>query len=153
MKRAIFLSIILITVLWPATISAQSILEKRADLLYENLSYSKAASIYESLYKRYPENGKLIQRLAYCYDKMLNYKKAMLYYSYLVQTEERKPEDYYQYAQLLRINGNIDESKIWLEKYIELTPADQRAVNQYNQLNQLIALKDKIKKADRKSVV
>lgn len=120
--------------------------------MYENFSYSKAAAIYESLYKRYPENGKLIQRLAYCYDKMLNYKKALLYYSYLVQIEERKTEDYYQYAQLLRINGNIDESKIWLEKYIHLAPNDQRAINQYNQLNQLISLKDKVKKVDVKEV-
>jgi outer membrane protein OmpA-like peptidoglycan-associated protein len=134
--------------LWPATISAQSILEKRADLLYENFSYSKAASIYESLYKRYPENGKLIQRLAYCYDKMLNYKKALLYYSYLVQIDERKLEDYYQYAQLLRINGNIEGSKIWLEKYIHLAIDDARAISQYNQLTELIALKDKIKKVN-----
>lgn len=148
MKRAIFLSIVLISVLWPSTASAQSALEKKADQLYENFSYSKAAAIYESLYKRMPQDGKLIQRLAYCYDKMLNYKKALLYYSYLVQIEERKTKDYYQYAQLLRINGNIDESKIWLEKYIHLEPNDQRAINQYNQLNQLIALKDKIKKVD-----
>ena len=148
MKRAIFLSIMLLSGFFPATLSAQFILEKKADQLYENFSYSKAAAIYESLYKRTPQDGKLIQRLAYCYDKMLNYKKALLYYSYLVQIEERKTEDYYQYAQLLRINGNIEESKIWLEKYIHLEPNDQRAINQYNQLNQLIALKDKIKKVD-----
>lgn len=152
MKRAIFLSIILLSVLWPAIVSAQSVLEKKADQLYENFSYSKAAGIYESLYKRTPQDGKLIQRLAYCYDKMLNFKKALFYYSYLVKLDEAKPEDYYQYAQLLRINGNIEESKTWLEKYIELAPNDQRAINQYSQLNQLISLKDKIKKVDIKEV-
>ena len=152
MKRVIFLSILLTAVLWSATLQAQSILEKKADQLYENFSYSKAASIYESLYKRYPENGKLIQRLAYCYDKMLNYKKALLYYSYLVQIDERKLEDYYEYAQLLRIDGRIDESKKYLEKYLDLAPNDLRALNQYNQLNQIITLKDKIKKVDVKEV-
>jgi len=152
MKRVIFLSILFISVLLPATMQAQSILEKKADQLYENFSYSKAAGIYESLYKRYPENGKLIQRLAYCYDKMLNYKKALLYYSYLVQIDERKLEDYYEYAQLLRIDGRIEDSKIWLEKYIDLAPDDVRALNQYNQLNQIITLKDKIKKVDVKEV-
>jgi hypothetical protein len=72
MKRAIILSIILIAVLSPSMFSAQTFLEKRADLLYENMSYSKATGIYESLYKRDPQNGKYIQRLAYCYNSMLN---------------------------------------------------------------------------------
>ena len=148
MKKVILLCIFLITVLLPATLSAQSILKKRADLLYENLSFSKASGIYESLYKRHPENGKIVQRLAYCYGKMLNYKKALLYYSYLVNIDEKSSIDYYEYAQLLRIDGNIEESKIWLEKYIQLVPNDQRAINQYSQIIELITLKDKFKKID-----
>ena len=148
MKKVILLCIFLITVLLPATLSAQSILEKRADLLYENLSFSKASGIYESLYKRHPENGKIVQRLAYCYGKMLNYKKALLYYSYIFNIDEKSSIDYYEYAQLLRIDSNIEESKIWLEKYIQLVPNDQRAINQYSQIIELITLKDKFKKID-----
>lgn len=152
MKRAILLSIILFSILMPMATSAQSALEKKADQYYQDLSYSKAAGVFESLYKKYPQNGKYIQRLAYCYDKMLNYKKALLYYSFLVQVNERKAEDYYKYAQLLRIDGNIEESKKWLEKYIQLVPDDKRAVNQFKQLNELIALKDKFKRIEVKEV-
>lgn len=152
MKRAILLSIILFSILLPVATSAQSIQEKKAESYFQNLSYSKAASVYESLHVKFPQNGKYIQRLAVCYSKILNYKKALLYYSYLIQIEERQMADYYEYAQLLRINGNMEESKKWLEKYIQLAPDDKRAVNQYNQLNELIELKDKIKRIEVKEV-
>lgn len=152
MKRAIFLNIILVFILWPAGVSAQFMLEKRADQLYENMSYSNAASIYESLYTRNPQNGKYIQRLAYCYDKMLNYKKALLYYSYLVQTDQKQVIDYYQYAQLLRIDGKIEDARSWLDKYIHLAPEDKRAVNQYNQLVEFLSLKERISHIEIKEI-
>lgn len=148
MKRAILVSTFLFMILIPVLSSGQSLQEKKADLLYENMAYSKAVTIYESLYKKYPHNGKYIQRLAYCYDKMLNYKKALLYYSYLIQVNERKIGDYYEYAQLLRIDGNIEESKKWLEKYIQLAPDDKRAINQFDKLNELITLKNEVKKIE-----
>lgn len=148
MKRAIFISTFLFMILIPVLSSGQSFQEKKADLLYENMAYYKAVSIYESLYKKYPQNGKYIQRLAYCYDKMNNYKKALLYYSYLMQIDIRRIEDYYEYAQLLRIDGNLEESKKWLEKYILLAPDDKRAINQYDKLNELISLKNEVKKIE-----
>lgn len=152
MKKVIFFKFILIIVLWPSTASAQFMLEKRADQLYENLSYSRAVSAYESLYKRNPENGKYIQRLAYSYEKMLNYKKSLLYYSYLVQTNEKVLPDYYQYAQMLRIDGKIEEAHLWIGKYLQEVPGDQRAVSQYNQLGEFISLKEKIKNVEIKEV-
>jgi len=135
-------------ILIPMLSSGQSLLEKKADSHFENMAYSKAVSIYESLYRKYPLNGKYIQRLAYCYNKMLNYKKALLYYSYLIQANERSIGDYYEYAQLLRIDGNIEESKKWLEKYIELAPDDKRAINQFAKLNELLSLKNEVEKIE-----
>lgn len=152
MKRTIFFNILLVFVLLPGMVSAQFMLEKRADSMFDNLLYSKASSVYESLYKGDPLNGKYIQRLAYCYDKMLNYKKALLYYSYLVQIDERQPIDYYQYSQLLRIDGRIEDARLWLSKYIQLVPEDKRALNQYNQLVEFIALKERIGNIEIKEV-
>lgn len=152
MKRTIFINIILLFVLFPAAVSAQFMLEKRADLMYENLSYSKASAVYESLYKRDPQNGKYIQRLAYCYDKMLNYNKALFYYSSLVHLDKKQPIDFYQYSQLLRIDGNIEDARYWLSKYIQLVPDDRRALNQYHQLVELISLKERIKNVEIKGV-
>ena len=152
MKRIILLSIILVFVHLPFLSEAQSWQEKKADLLYQDMSFGKAVIIYEALYRKYPQDNKYVQRLAYCYDKMLNYKKAMYYYSLLVQFKEKPIADYYEYAQLLRINGNIEEARKWLEKYLQLEPDDQTAQNQYKNLNELVNLKNNINKIEIKTV-
>lgn len=152
MKRAILINTLLFFILISAMASAQSVQERQADLLYQNSAYSEAVIIYESLYNHSPNNGKYIQRLAYCYNKMLNYRKALVFYSLLIQTEQRKNEDYYEYSQLLRIDGKMDESKKWLEKYIGLAPNDMRAINQYKKLNELFTLSNNFSRIEIKQV-
>ena len=143
---------LLATMFISAITSAQSISEKNADRLFENYAYSKAAEIYEILHSDDPENAKYIQQLAYSYDKMLNYKKALSFYSLLVQLDEHKPQDYYEYAQLLRIDGRIEDSKTWLEKYIVVSPGDQRAMKQLESINQLIKLKTNLQSISIKNL-
>ncbi len=127
-----------LSVLFPVSVSAQFNQEKKADQLFESLAYSKAAEIYEKLYQEGNTSPNIVQRLAYSYDKMLDYKKALVYYSKLVQLEEHKAEDFYEYAQLLRIAGQFEDSKKWLEKYIISFPGDQRAKNQLENISKLL---------------
>lgn len=141
-KISTSLVIILLIVLSPAAIYAQFNPEKKADQYFENLAYSKAAAIYEKLYQEGNQSPNIIQRLAYSYDKMLNYPKALEFYSKLVLLNEHKPDDYYEYAQLLRIAGSLEESKKWLEKYIVSIPGDQRAKKQLESINNLLNLKE-----------
>jgi outer membrane protein OmpA-like peptidoglycan-associated protein len=126
------------SVLFPVSIFAQFNQEKKADQLYESFAYSKAAEIYEKLYQEGNTSPNIVQRLAYSFDKMLDYKKALVYYSKLVQLEEHKAEDFYEYAQLLRIAGQFEDSKKWLEKYIISFPGDQRAKNQLENISKLL---------------
>ena len=135
---------ILTMFLLPVNASAQFSPESKADQFYADLAYSKAVEIYEKLYEKDKTNPKYIQRLAYGYDKMPNYPKALKYYSQLVLIEEHQAVDYYEYAQLLRIAGRIEESKSWLEKYIVVLPGDQRATKQLENIKQLIKLKTNI---------
>lgn len=127
-------------ILLPISISAQTAKEKKADLLYENLAYSKAVENYEKLYQLDSTNAKYIQRLAYSYNKMLSYNKAIYYYSRLVQLNKPQPEDFYEYAQLLRIANKIDEYKTWIGKYLAESPGDQRARKQLENINLLLKL-------------
>jgi hypothetical protein len=128
----------------PVITSAQSISEKTADGFFSNYAYSEAAEIYEILHRNELGNAKYIQQLAYSYSKMAEYPRALTYYALLVQLNEHQPQDYYEYAQLLRIAGRIEESKTWLEKYIVVLPGDQRAIKQLASINQLIKLKTNI---------
>lgn len=138
---SIYALMLLLAALFPMAVVAQTSNEKKADELYADFAYSKAAELYEKLYREDAGNSKYIQRLAYSYSKMLNYQKALQFYSLLVQNEIKQPQDYYEYAQLLRISGKIEESKIWLEKYIVLFPGDQRAKKQLEGVNQLLSIK------------
>jgi outer membrane protein OmpA-like peptidoglycan-associated protein/tetratricopeptide (TPR) repeat protein len=133
--------LLLLIVLSPGYAAAQSISEKRADELYDDFAYSKAADAYKKLYSEDQSNPKYIQRLAYSYNKMLDFPQALKFYALLVQQDMRQPQDYYEYAQLLRVAGNIEDSKIWLEKYIVILPGDQRAIKQLESINQLLTLK------------
>lgn len=133
--------VILFFVLFPVSVFAQFNLEKKADQYFEDFAYSKAAEIYEKLYQDGNNSPKLIQRLAYSYDKMLTYPKALSYFEKLVLLDNHRPEDYYEYAQLLRITGKIEESKKWLEKYIVTSPGDQRAKKQLESINSLLEIK------------
>lgn len=128
-------------VLSPDITKAQSVSEKKAQEYYTDFAYGKAAEAFEKLHQEDPANPVFIQKLAYSYYKMLNYPKALQYYSQLVQQEIKQPQDFYEYAQLLRIAGRIDDSKIWLEKYIVLSPGDQRATKQLETINELIKLR------------
>jgi len=135
-KLAVPVLILIAFVFIPDYSVAQSIRESKADKYYESYAYSKAAEIYENLHAKDSKNAKYIQRLAYSYNKMLNYKKAAYYYSQLVQLEQAQPVDYYEYAQLLHMQGKDVESKVWLEKYMVKAPGDQRAKNQLQNIYQ-----------------
>ena len=143
-KISVFTILLFLIFLIPEKTVAQSLQERKADQLYDEFAYSKAAEVYENLYQADNSNTKYIQKLAYCYEKMLEYKKALAYYSLLVKSDIHQSDDYYEYAQLLRIDARYDESKNWLEKYIVSSPGDQRAKNQLENIRQLLSLKSDI---------
>jgi len=137
----------------PVDSFGQTIKEHRADQWYENYAYSKAVEVYEAMHAEQPSNTKYIQRLAYSYYKMLDYKKALKFYSLLVQSGANKAEDFYEYAQLLRIDGQLDESRNWLVKYIISAPGEQRAKNQHEKLNVLLELKSNVENITVKNLI
>jgi len=135
-KKIALAGLVLFTFVFiPAYSSAQSIKEKKADKFYESYAYSKAVEIYEDLYAKDSQNVKYIQRLAYSYNKMLNYRKALIFYSRLVQLEQHQPSDLYDYSQLLMIDGRPELAKVWLEKYMVQSPGDQRVKKQLENIS------------------
>ena len=134
-KIALPVFILFAIMLLPGHASAQSFQEKKADQYYERFAYSKAVELYEPLFRDDSKNPKYIQRLAHSYYKMLNYRKALIYYSQLVLVEQHQASDLYDYSQLLRIDGRPELAKVWLEKYLIQSPGDQRAKRMLENLN------------------
>ncbi len=128
----IVFSVALLSLLFviPDSTYAQTPVVRRANDYYNNMAYSRAVEIFERLHVENSSNTEYIQKLAYCYNKMLNYKKALHYYDLLVKTDISQASDYYDYAQLLLNVGKASESKEWLKKYLAKEPGDVKAKTQ-----------------------
>ncbi|MGV6860205.1 MAG: OmpA family protein [Putridiphycobacter sp.] len=98
---------------------------KRANKQYEGYSYTKAIEIFEES----GDSSIVTQRkLGTAYMKTGNLEKAETYYNSVVQSEEFTPEDVYTYASILEENKKYSEADTWMEKFVELSPQDKRAL-------------------------
>lgn len=124
-------------------LSAQSIALTKADNLYRQYAYSEAADSYEKLLNRSKGNEYLIQQLAYCYEKMGLYQKAIIYYKQHIEGKRARYEDFYTYASLLLTDGQfqkaIEQYKICIQKNPDDSrPAEQIArIQDFDRLNLL----------------
>ncbi|MDF3026437.1 MAG: OmpA/MotB domain protein [Fluviicola sp.] len=100
---------------------------KKADNYFNRLSYAYAAELYEELIGSEVDSPALKSKLAYSYLKMDNYTKSVDYYSKMITSSEAKPDDYYNYSQVLKQTGNYSESDKWMNKYSESVTADIRS--------------------------
>ncbi len=83
-----------------------------------------------------------LRNLANSYTKLNNYRKAEETFALLCNSKyELLPEDYYQYAMALKINGKLLESKSWFAKFQLLKPNDLRAISFANNAYKLDNLK------------
>jgi outer membrane protein OmpA-like peptidoglycan-associated protein/tetratricopeptide (TPR) repeat protein len=128
------LLILIIAIAGVLPLKAQNIALSKADHYFQIYAYSEAANIYEKLYSRNPDNQYLIQQLAYCYQKMEMYQKALHFYELHLQGKRVRNEDYYSYASLLLIEGQFEKATEWFKKYMELVPGDPRPVAQIERI-------------------
>jgi outer membrane protein OmpA-like peptidoglycan-associated protein/tetratricopeptide (TPR) repeat protein len=115
-------------------LEAQNAAISKADNLYRLYAYSEAVDYYQKLLLRSPENEYLIQQIAYCYNKMGQYKQALIYYEKHVKSSRARSEDHYQYALLLLIDGQFEKAKEEFKTYQLLNPTDKRPGEQIERI-------------------
>ncbi|AVR46130.1 flagellar motor protein MotB [Christiangramia fulva] len=116
MKKFYYLIIFLL--LSTSMVEAQSGKQKRADKLYNEFAYLKAADLYKELIAddyHVSENSK---KLGDTYMMLRSPENAVHYYGDVINEENLDPEYYYRYAQALRGVKRYDESRQWLQKYL-----------------------------------
>jgi outer membrane protein OmpA-like peptidoglycan-associated protein/tetratricopeptide (TPR) repeat protein len=96
----------------------------KGDKYYNFYSYSESIEKFEQITDKTTE---IKRKLAESYYHTGNYTKSEDYYSQLMTTEDKTPEDIYKYAYVLAINGKYSGSEIWMKKYAELVKNDSRA--------------------------
>lgn len=111
--------ILLLLLIFPALIFAQSSKQKKADRLYEKFAYTKAIEEYKDLLERDYNTAYNQQQLANSYYKLRDPENAVTYYAMVVDQPNVSPEVYYNYAQMLRGVREYDASREWLKRYQE----------------------------------
>ncbi len=123
------LSVVLSLIFLGTSAFAQIGLLNRADKLYEEEAYSRAAELYlDYSYTRNELPDRLIHNVANCYRQLRDFKNAEVWYAQAVQLRSRKPIEVYYYAQMLKANEKYAEANNWMRLYGELKPEDTRAV-------------------------
>jgi outer membrane protein OmpA-like peptidoglycan-associated protein len=145
------LYITLIFVIACSSLSAQNAATKKADKLYSRYEYVAAAEEYLKLVDKGKSDNYVYKQLADTYFNMFNTTEAARWYAKATE----KPQDaetYYRYAQMLKSNGKYEESNKIMQKFVALSPNDQRAKSFKENPNYVPQLLDKQKKFDVKSL-
>ncbi|MDG1475678.1 MAG: OmpA family protein, partial [Vicingaceae bacterium] len=106
------------------SLTAQTGKIKKGQKYYDGYSYSKAIEKYEGLSEK---STSINRQLADSYDKTGNTTKSETYYAEVVKSEEKTPEDFYNYASVLSKNGKHAESEKQMKTYESLMASDSRA--------------------------
>lgn len=94
--------------------------EKYFDIYSYNESIQKLEQITE-------KDTAVLRKLALSYFRIGNYLESAKYWSEVVKNEDAIPDDFYQYAYVLAINGLYPDSEYWMNRYSELASHDTRA--------------------------
>ncbi|HSP11815.1 MAG TPA: OmpA family protein [Salegentibacter sp.] len=122
-------SLILIFLIAGFSLQAQQGKQKKADRLYNDLAYFEAAEVYKELIEKEYNSTDNKQKLADTYMRLRSPENAVYYYEDIINEPDISPEYYYKYAQALRGVKRYDESREWVEKYLESNGKSRAAQN------------------------
>ena len=131
MKR--FLRIIAIFILLFSLVDNEAYAQKKnrrmikADKAFDLEQYVKAAELYKAAYKKTKNRAvkaEIIFKQAECFRMSDNIKRAESYYKRAIKSKYPDVVVYLRYADMLRMQGDLDEAIIQYKKYIELNPSD-----------------------------
>jgi len=125
MKKIVLPILALLIICFNVTAQQKSNKELKGDKFAFRYSYEKAIDAYTHT-KDLSVDGQ--RKLAESYHKLKQDIQSEEAYAKLITMQGgNMPEDYYNYAMVLKINGKYTESGIWMEKFVQLKPEDLRA--------------------------
>jgi len=124
MKKIFIPLIALIVTCFNVTAQEKSNKEIKGDKSSFNYSFDKAIKSYTHDKNLSVEGQRM---LAESYHKVdSNALSEKVYFTMINADKEIVPEDYYNYAMVLKMNGKYDESNKWMDKFVVLKPEDLR---------------------------
>ena len=120
------LTLLIITLISISPIIGQNNSTKKADKLFNRLEFVKAADEYLKIANNGSEDNYVISQLAESYYNIFNSVEAEKWYSKIVESTSDS-EVIYKYAQMLKANGKYKESNVWMNKFADMRPYDNRS--------------------------
>ena len=117
MKKYYAICIILLSCTF--MLQAQSGKQKKADRLYEEFAYLEATELYKELIEKDYNVTYNSKKLGDTYMMLRSPENAVHYYGDIIADTSVSPEYYYKYAQALRGVKRYEESRQFLQKYLE----------------------------------
>ncbi|MCQ0113097.1 PD40 domain-containing protein [Zhouia sp. CL16] len=100
-----------------------------ADKYFNDLSYVKAAELYEEVVRDGDSTPETLYKLADCYYNNSESDKAGRWYEVALKEDkkyDKKPEYVYKYIQTQRSIGNYENANDWLKIFNDITENDSR---------------------------
>lgn len=91
--------------------------KSQADKKFKLYIYSEAIPLYKQYLEKSPTDYAATKNLALAYKYTNNIAGSIAAYRSLLKLNEAVPEDWYEFVQLLRINGNLTEAKLFTIQY------------------------------------
>jgi outer membrane protein OmpA-like peptidoglycan-associated protein len=103
--------------------TAQTFNLKKGENYYKTYSYTESIKRFEAITDKTTD---IYRKLAQSYFNIGKFAKAEENWAIVIATDEKTPEDIYNYASVLAINKKYKESEEWMEKYNSLVADDRR---------------------------
>lgn len=104
------LFLVLFATLLGFSAQSQGMKERAADKHYDVLAFYKAAEMYSELADKDDATDRQMRRAAECYRFIGDSKNSEKYYAKLVKHSGVKADDYYNYAQMLKMNEKYSDA-------------------------------------------
>ena len=102
---------------------------RKANEAFNLEQYSKAIDLFKKAYKKTKNKAikaEIIFKQAECYRMSSKIKQAQSYYKRAIQAKYPDVTVYLRYADVLRMQGDLDEAVAQYTKYMQLNPIDVR---------------------------
>ena len=127
--RHSFLSLIFCLSILTTSARAQSALEQRGDVFYEQMAYIRALAYYRKAIEKDSTNQRVKLKMAESYRKLNDPKNSARWYAQVMEDTIATAEHTLHYAEALSSNGKYELAQRWYERYAKEKGREQRIKN------------------------
>ncbi len=113
--------------------------KSQADKKFKLYQYSEAIPLYKQYLEKSPEDYDAARNLALSYKYINNIAGSIEAYQSLLKLKKAVPDDWYDLVQLLRINGNLADARLYAIQYQQKSSGEKaqnllKSIDMYDEL-------------------